>query len=186
MRISEPSLASSSQMIIPPPPPTNPSPYPTDTVDSADSDSTPGTAPAPPMIVVDNRDLDVSTTSTQVDPEATVGGGDTQYSRKRLRLINTFHDIGYVLPSSRCDLQPVHLTDDYTNERLDLDLDLPIIAVVGSQSSGKSSLIQAISGVPLPRAPGDACTRSAYSPLSLHPGSLGLFRFPVGVLLNAV
>jgi len=44
------------------------------------------------MILVDN--VDVSTTSTQVDPEATVGGGDTQYSRKRLRLINTFHDIG--------------------------------------------------------------------------------------------
>jgi len=46
------------------------------------------------MILLGNRDLDVSTTSTQVDPEATVGGGDTQYSRKQLRLINTLHDIG--------------------------------------------------------------------------------------------
>jgi hypothetical protein len=46
------------------------------------------------MIVVDNRDLDVSTTSTQVDPDATVGGGNTQYSRRQLRLINTLHDIG--------------------------------------------------------------------------------------------
>ncbi|KAI0295245.1 P-loop containing nucleoside triphosphate hydrolase protein [Russula brevipes] len=43
--------------------------------------------------------------------------------------------------------------------KLDADIDLPIIIVTGSQSSGKSSLIQAISGVPLPRAPGDACTR---------------------------
>lgn len=93
MRISEPSLAPSSQMIISPPPTNPPTPYPT-TVDSADSDSLPGTAPAPPMIVVDNRDLDVSTTSTQVDPDATVGGGNTQYSRRQLRLINTLHDIG--------------------------------------------------------------------------------------------
>jgi hypothetical protein len=35
-----------------------------------------------------------STTSTQVDPEAIVGGGDTQYTRKQLRLVNNLHDIG--------------------------------------------------------------------------------------------
>ncbi|KAF8270214.1 P-loop containing nucleoside triphosphate hydrolase protein [Lactarius quietus] len=39
-----------------------------------------------------------------------------------------------------------------------LDLDIPIIAVVGSQSAGKSSLIEAISGITLPRASG-TCTR---------------------------
>ena len=37
--------------------------------------------------------------------------------------------------------------------------------MIGSQSSGKSSLIHAISGVPLPKAPGDACTRWEFSPL---------------------
>lgn len=38
------------------------------------------------------------------------------------------------------------------------DVDLPVIAVVGSQSAGKSSLIEAISGISLPRASG-TCTR---------------------------
>ncbi|TFY77283.1 hypothetical protein EWM64_g6731 [Hericium alpestre] len=39
-----------------------------------------------------------------------------------------------------------------------LDVDLPVIAVIGSQSAGKSSLIESISGVSLPRASG-TCTR---------------------------
>ncbi|THH11229.1 hypothetical protein EW146_g8124 [Bondarzewia mesenterica] len=39
-----------------------------------------------------------------------------------------------------------------------LDVDLPIIAVIGSQSAGKSSLIESISGISLPRASG-TCTR---------------------------
>lgn len=38
------------------------------------------------------------------------------------------------------------------------DIDLPMIAVIGSQSAGKSSLIEAISGITLPRAAG-TCTR---------------------------
>ncbi|KAL4248958.1 hypothetical protein ABKN59_007409 [Abortiporus biennis] len=38
------------------------------------------------------------------------------------------------------------------------DLDLPMIAVIGSQSAGKSSLIESISGITLPRASG-TCTR---------------------------
>jgi hypothetical protein len=58
-------------------------------------------------------------------------------------------------PPSR--ISTVYLTDEIHS--LDLDLDLPNIVVIGSQSSGKSSLIQAISGVPLPKAPGVACTR---------------------------
>jgi hypothetical protein len=37
---------------------------------------------------------DASTTTTQIDPEAVVGSGDTQYARKQLRLNNAFHDIG--------------------------------------------------------------------------------------------
>ncbi|KAF8504669.1 P-loop containing nucleoside triphosphate hydrolase protein [Russula emetica] len=105
---------------------------------------------SPPAITVQDSDsesvittsqmildaAEASTTATQVDPEVIVASGDTQYTRKRLRLVNNLHDIG-----------------------LDHDIPLPIIAVIGSQSSGKSSLIHATSGVPLPKAPGDACTR---------------------------
>ncbi|KAI0657630.1 P-loop containing nucleoside triphosphate hydrolase protein [Cubamyces menziesii] len=40
-----------------------------------------------------------------------------------------------------------------------VDIDLPIIAAIGQQSAGKSSLIEAISGITLPRA-GGTCTRS--------------------------
>ncbi|KAH9925885.1 P-loop containing nucleoside triphosphate hydrolase protein [Epithele typhae] len=39
-----------------------------------------------------------------------------------------------------------------------VDVDIPLIAVIGSQSAGKSSLIEAISGITLPRASG-TCTR---------------------------
>lgn len=39
-----------------------------------------------------------------------------------------------------------------------VDIDLPQIAVIGSQSAGKSSLIESISGITLPRASG-TCTR---------------------------
>ncbi|KAI9452815.1 P-loop containing nucleoside triphosphate hydrolase protein [Russula earlei] len=39
-----------------------------------------------------------------------------------------------------------------------IDLDIPVIVVLGSQSAGKSSLIEAISGITLPRASG-TCTR---------------------------
>ncbi|KAI0250034.1 P-loop containing nucleoside triphosphate hydrolase protein [Lactifluus subvellereus] len=39
-----------------------------------------------------------------------------------------------------------------------LDLDIPVIVVLGSQSAGKSSLIEAISGITLPRSSG-TCTR---------------------------
>jgi len=40
----------------------------------------------------------------------------------------------------------------------DVELDIPAIAVIGWQSAGKSSLIEAISGITLPRASG-TCTR---------------------------
>ncbi|KAH9965465.1 P-loop containing nucleoside triphosphate hydrolase protein [Russula dissimulans] len=80
--------------------------------------------------------LEVSSTTTQVENQAILGGNATQFAHNQLRLMNTLHDIG-----------------------LDVDIDLPIIAVIGSQSSGKSSLIYSTTGVPLPKAPGEACTR---------------------------
>ena len=38
--------------------------------------------------------IESSTTTTHVDPEVIVAGGDTQYTRKHLRLVNNLHDIG--------------------------------------------------------------------------------------------
>ena len=50
-------------------------------------------------------------------------------------------------------------------------MDLPMIAVIGSQSAGKSSLIESISGITLPRAAG-TCTRYPSSKISsFTPGS---------------
>ncbi|KAF8959975.1 P-loop containing nucleoside triphosphate hydrolase protein [Flammula alnicola] len=55
--------------------------------------------------------------------------------RKMLDLVNKLHSTG-----------------------VQVDIDLPQIAVIGSQSAGKSSLIESISGITLPRAAG-TCTR---------------------------
>ena len=65
-------------------------------VDSVNSDSQQAaTASASQMVLPLPYDrLASSTTSTQVDPDAIVGGSDTQYPRRQLRLNNTFHDIG--------------------------------------------------------------------------------------------
>jgi GTPase SAR1 family protein len=43
------------------------------------------------------------------------------------------------------------------------DVDVPTICVLGDQSVGKSSVIEAISGIKLPRAL-DTCTRQVSSP----------------------
>lgn len=50
-----------------------------------------------------------------------------------------------------------------------VDIDLPVIAVTGSQSAGKSSLIESISGITLPRASG-TCTRFAHDFAPIHGG----------------
>ncbi|CAL1711881.1 unnamed protein product [Somion occarium] len=81
--------------------------------------------------------LSTSPTPPSGDPGA-VGLSDPQYSSKRrqmLDLVNKLHSTG-----------------------VQLDIDLPVIAVIGSQSAGKSSLIESISGITLPRASG-TCTR---------------------------
>ncbi|PCH35504.1 hypothetical protein WOLCODRAFT_145834 [Wolfiporia cocos MD-104 SS10] len=67
-----------------------------------------------------------------------LGLSDPVYSagrRKMLDLVNRLHSTG-----------------------VQRDVDLPVIAVIGSQSAGKSSLIESISGITLPRASG-TCTR---------------------------
>ncbi|KAJ7452986.1 P-loop containing nucleoside triphosphate hydrolase protein [Mycena galericulata] len=59
----------------------------------------------------------------------------SQGRRRMLDLVNRLHSTG-----------------------VQIDIDLPQIAVIGSQSAGKSSLIESISGITLPRAAG-TCTR---------------------------
>ncbi|KAF8270217.1 P-loop containing nucleoside triphosphate hydrolase protein [Lactarius quietus] len=120
------------------------------TVTDSDLDPLPEPGPEPPVaspppyspMLTHGFGLDVSpepsTTPTHVDPEITVGNNNSRYAQSHLRLNNSLHDI-----------------------ELNRYLDLPSIVVIGSQSSGKSSLIQAISGIPLLKAPGDA-----YAPLS--------------------
>ena len=54
----------------------------------------------------------------------------------------------------------------HLNTSVQIDIDLPQIAVIGSQSAGKSSLIESISGITLPRAAG-TCTR--YASISMIP-----------------
>ncbi|KAI0067582.1 hypothetical protein BV25DRAFT_835648 [Artomyces pyxidatus] len=82
-----------------------------------------------PLLVPNERDLGA---------DSGVGLSDVQLSHRRrqmLDLMNELHSTG-----------------------VQMDLDLPQIAVIGQQSAGKSSLIEAISGVKLPRASG-TCTR---------------------------
>ncbi|KAF8515814.1 P-loop containing nucleoside triphosphate hydrolase protein [Hysterangium stoloniferum] len=82
----------------------------------------------------------LSSTSTSTTPVRTgsVGLSDPTLSetrRKKLDAINRLQNLG-----------------------AQRDIDLPQIVVIGSQSAGKSSLIESISGITLPRASG-TCTR---------------------------
>ena len=70
---------------------------------------------------------------------------DTQYAR-RARAINLLRDLGV----DRLELEGTE------GERLEISL--PKIVLVGNQSSGKSSLIEAISQVKVPQGDG-TCTR---------------------------
>ncbi|KAI0644851.1 P-loop containing nucleoside triphosphate hydrolase protein [Trametes meyenii] len=77
---------------------------------------------------------------SQVDGELEgVGFSNPQQASNRRRMLDVVNEL--------------HLTG------VQVDIDLPVIAVIGSQSAGKSSLIESISGVTLPRASG-TCTRS--------------------------
>jgi hypothetical protein len=53
------------------------------------------------------------------------------------------------------DVRPwLQLAEDLTEISLDKHLSVPQIAVMGDQSSGKSSVLEALSGVPFPRGTG--------------------------------
>lgn len=75
-----------------------------------------------------------------------------QRERIMLDLINRMHNTGWWL--SRLLI----LTRWSFFYSVQVDMDLPQIAVIGQQSAGKSSVIEAISGITLPRSSG-TCTR---------------------------
>ncbi|KAG6917243.1 hypothetical protein DXG01_003275 [Tephrocybe rancida] len=78
---------------------------------------------------------DLSTTTSNAEGVGLSNPSLSQSSRQMLDLTNRLHSTG-----------------------VQVDIDLPQIAVIGSQSAGKSSLIESISGITLPRAAG-TCTR---------------------------
>ncbi|KAI6167303.1 P-loop containing nucleoside triphosphate hydrolase protein [Pisolithus thermaeus] len=81
-----------------------------------------------------------SFSDTFPDMSASVGLSDptnAQHRRALLDLLNRLRNTGYGVQK---------------------DIDLPMIAVIGNQSAGKSSLIESISGLTLPRSTG-TCTR---------------------------
>jgi GTP-binding protein EngB required for normal cell division len=74
---------------------------------------------------------------------------------------SSFESTGVGLSSSALSQGRRHLLDIVNRLHttgVQVDMDLPQIAVVGQQSAGKSSLIESISGITLPRASG-TCTR---------------------------
>ncbi|KAH7883426.1 P-loop containing nucleoside triphosphate hydrolase protein [Phlebopus sp. FC_14] len=73
-----------------------------------------------------------------VDSEDAVGLSDPYVSRARREMLD--------------------LVNRLRNTGVQTDIDLPMIAVIGNQSAGKSSLIESISGITLPRSAG-TCTR---------------------------
>ncbi|KAL4066183.1 P-loop containing nucleoside triphosphate hydrolase protein [Scleroderma citrinum] len=78
------------------------------------------------------------TTLTDMDSSDGIGLSDpitSQHRRALLDLVNRLRNTG-----------------------IQRDIDLPMIAVIGNQSAGKSSLIESISGITLPRSSG-TCTR---------------------------
>lgn len=52
----------------------------------------------------------------------------------------------------------IDLVDSLRSLGVEKDLNLPAIAVIGDQSSGKSSVLEALSGVALPRGTGNTST----------------------------
>ncbi|KAJ7831451.1 P-loop containing nucleoside triphosphate hydrolase protein [Mycena olivaceomarginata] len=69
------------------------------------------------------------------------------------------HGVGLSDPLlSQARRRMLDLVNRLHNTGVQIDIDLPQIAVIGSQSAGKSSLIESISGITLPRAAG-TCTR---------------------------
>lgn len=101
-----------------------------------------------------------SPTSISID-EGGVGLADPNYASHRRNMIdvaNKLHNTGCVCPRHALQHADLHRS-------VQSYMDLPTITVIGSQSAGKSSLIESFSGVTLPRASG-TCTR--YDRVTIH------------------
>ena len=91
---------------------------------------------------------------------ASVGLSNPQLSqgrRRMLDLVNRLHSTGLV----GCFFIACFFFLLIDQCRVQVDIDIPQIAVIGQQSAGKSSLIEAISGITLPRSAG-TCTRYVF------------------------
>ena len=65
----------------------------------------------------------------------------------------------YIAADFRQSVRPyIDLIDRLRRIGLERDISLPSIVVVGDQSSGKSSVLEALSGVQLPRGSGELVT----------------------------
>jgi hypothetical protein len=107
------------------------------------------------MTIFDTEDVSSESSITSTEEGPGVGLSNPQLSqgrRRMLDLVNRLHTTGYVVVAVSC--QSLLSFRYYLFFRVQVDLDLPQIAVIGSQSAGKSSLIESISGVTLPRAAG--------------------------------
>lgn len=85
-----------------------------------------------------------------------VGLSESQLSaerRRKLDAIDQLHSLGYLFLYKLVSL--LYSSAHYSVQRY---IDLPQIVVIGSQSVGKSSLIESISDISLPRSSG-TCTR---------------------------
>ncbi|KAK7036327.1 P-loop containing nucleoside triphosphate hydrolase protein [Favolaschia claudopus] len=83
-------------------------------------------------------DIDTPSDSSVNDESSGVGLSNPQLSSDRRKLLDSINRL--------------------RNTGVQADIDLPGIVVIGGQSAGKSSLIESISGITLPRAAG-TCTR---------------------------
>ena len=94
------------------------------------------------------------------DQQTGVGLSDSVYASRRRRMldvVNALHLTGSVAVCLYTSLSVFDIFRHFISS-VQVDIDLPVIAVTGSQSAGKSSLIESISGITLPRASG-TCTR---------------------------
>jgi len=90
---------------------------------------------------------------------------DVRPSMRRLTSTQTANgdDVGCGSGTALClkMKEAMQIVHDLRNLGLDSDVDLPKICVVGKQSSGKSSVMEALTGVAVPRCSG-TCTRCAF------------------------
>jgi hypothetical protein len=112
----------------------------------------PQVLPSPPLDAIDDHETGVGLSDAQL----------SQSRRQMLDLVNRLQSTGYAFS----DTPPVDAYKSFchrlfSSNSVQVDIDLPQIAVIGSQSAGKSSLIESISGITLPRAAG-TCTGYAF------------------------